>query len=229
VLLHTPVHGNGTSVVVSDALSCGKLAILSPLPAYREAYGDLDGVLFTDQPREELVERICAYSPADFPAHQCRIRGAPRSRRHVAPVERGTARWRDPRNARPRRTDRGPRRGNNRSYYTARPRHPWIEQPINARRPVTERALPLRKWQTLQALLRGRCTVLARRSASNADPSATGAEQINLLLARAVESYKRTAFDLAASCCDEVLASDAAAPHSSGWPRPRWAALPPRN
>ena len=38
-LLHTPLHGNGTSVVISDALGCGKLVILAPLPAYREAYG----------------------------------------------------------------------------------------------------------------------------------------------------------------------------------------------
>lgn len=65
-LLHTPRHGNGTSVVVSDALQCGKLALLAPLAAYREAYGHLPGVLFTDRPADELARRLCDYSETEF-------------------------------------------------------------------------------------------------------------------------------------------------------------------
>lgn len=47
-LLHFPSEGNGTSMVVSEALSCGKMVLLAPLPAYKEAYSGLTGVYFTD-------------------------------------------------------------------------------------------------------------------------------------------------------------------------------------
>jgi glycosyltransferase involved in cell wall biosynthesis len=47
-LLHAPRAGNGTSVVVSDALACGKLVVLRRLPGYESAYGSLRGVHFLD-------------------------------------------------------------------------------------------------------------------------------------------------------------------------------------
>jgi len=47
-LVHTPTVGNGTSMVVSDALACGKLVLLSGLPAYRAAYAGLPGVHFIE-------------------------------------------------------------------------------------------------------------------------------------------------------------------------------------
>lgn len=65
-LLHLPRHGNGTSVVVSDALYCGKPVILTPLPDYRQAYGDMEGVLFADAPLAQLIERVQNWSAADF-------------------------------------------------------------------------------------------------------------------------------------------------------------------
>jgi hypothetical protein len=66
VLFHAPVAGNGTSIVISDALNCGKLVILSPIPEYKRAYSNMKGVLFIDQPARELVSAICAYSKQDF-------------------------------------------------------------------------------------------------------------------------------------------------------------------
>ena len=65
-LLHLPMHGNGTSVVVSDALNCGKPVILSPLPAYKAAYGSMEGVLFNDIPLAELVTAVTQWGKADF-------------------------------------------------------------------------------------------------------------------------------------------------------------------
>ena len=65
-LLHTPRHGNGTSVAVSDALYCGKPVILSSLPAYKQAYGGMEGVLFGNAPIEQLVKRIVNWDVADF-------------------------------------------------------------------------------------------------------------------------------------------------------------------
>jgi glycosyltransferase involved in cell wall biosynthesis len=65
-LLHLPRHGNGTSVVISDALYCGKPVILSPLPDYRQAYGNMEGVLFADGPVAQLIERVHNWSEADF-------------------------------------------------------------------------------------------------------------------------------------------------------------------
>lgn len=65
-LLHTPKHGNGTSVVVGDALQCGKLVLLAPLPAYRSAYGDMPGVYFTSRPLLELAEKVRQYGQRDF-------------------------------------------------------------------------------------------------------------------------------------------------------------------
>jgi protein O-GlcNAc transferase len=210
VLLHTPVHGNGTSVVVSDALSCGKLAILSPLPAYREAYGDLDGVLFTDQPREELVDRICGYSPADFlrisAAYVARHDRADTLRRWSAALLDGvTHATRDP----------GERIEVHAAATTVRtilrgPATPGSSSRSMPEGPSRNAPCPCGSGKRYKHC----CGAVAPSSPAAAQamptPSATGAEQINLLLARAVESYKRTAFDLAASCCDEVLASDAA-------------------
>lgn len=65
-LLHTPRHGNGTSVVVSDALYCGKPVILSPLPAYKQAYGGAEGVFFATDPVSDLVRRVVNWGEADF-------------------------------------------------------------------------------------------------------------------------------------------------------------------
>ncbi len=57
-LLHLQAHGNGTSIVVSDALACGKLVVLSSLAAYREAYSKLEGVYFIDDPGNDLNKLI---------------------------------------------------------------------------------------------------------------------------------------------------------------------------
>lgn len=65
-LLHLPRHGNGTSVVISDALYCGKQVILSPLPAYKQAYGGLEGVLFSNAPIDELVKAIVQWGEPEF-------------------------------------------------------------------------------------------------------------------------------------------------------------------
>jgi hypothetical protein len=65
-LLHLPRHGNGTSVVVSDALYCGKPIVVSSLPSYKSAYAGMEGVLFSDAPIEQLIASITRWSEADF-------------------------------------------------------------------------------------------------------------------------------------------------------------------
>lgn len=60
-LLHLPSEGNGTSIVVSDALSCGKLVILSPLPAYKIAYAKQRGVHFIDEVGNDLGDIIFSF------------------------------------------------------------------------------------------------------------------------------------------------------------------------
>jgi hypothetical protein len=50
LLLHSANAGNGTSTVVSDALASGKMVLLTPLPAFKQAYANLAGVHFLDQP-----------------------------------------------------------------------------------------------------------------------------------------------------------------------------------
>jgi glycosyltransferase involved in cell wall biosynthesis len=47
-LLHTPKHSVGTSMVVNDALACGKLAVLSDLEAFRRSFGGLEGIFFVN-------------------------------------------------------------------------------------------------------------------------------------------------------------------------------------
>ena len=65
-LLHAPPQGNGTSVVISDALQCVKIVVLSPLPEYRKAYGHFRGVVFLDQPLKNIARRLCGYSHAEW-------------------------------------------------------------------------------------------------------------------------------------------------------------------
>lgn len=57
-LVHTPRAGNGTSMVVSDALACGKEVILSPIKGYIEAYGKLTGVSFLDKIEANNISSI---------------------------------------------------------------------------------------------------------------------------------------------------------------------------
>lgn len=65
-LLHTPTQGNGTSVVVSDALASGKYVVLSPLPKYKEAYSHLEGVFFLDEIGYNLTDLIKSYDHTMF-------------------------------------------------------------------------------------------------------------------------------------------------------------------
>jgi len=61
-LLHFPGEGNGTSMVVSEALSCGKMVVLAPLPAYKVAYSGITGVYFTDETGFSLSALIRNYN-----------------------------------------------------------------------------------------------------------------------------------------------------------------------
>jgi len=65
-LVHTPRYGNGTSIVVSDALSCGKLVALSPVPEYRRVYGGLEGVHFIDDFDCDLTKPMACYDEATY-------------------------------------------------------------------------------------------------------------------------------------------------------------------
>jgi pentatricopeptide repeat protein len=204
-LLHTPATGNGTSVVVSDALRCGKLAILSPLPAYREAYGDVDGVLFTDQPREELVERICAYSPADFmrisAAYAARHDRADTLRRwSIALLDGDTPAVRNPA------TRAGVHAGAATAPTILRAATiPGSSKLSMSEGPSRNAPCPCGSGKRYKHC----CGAVAPPSPAAPQamqtPSVPSAEQINPLLARAVESYNRGAFGLAAECCDTVL------------------------
>jgi hypothetical protein len=66
LLLHTPAQGNGTSTVVSDALASGKNILLSPLPAYKQAYSHLPGVHFLDQRGLRIEEIMTTYDRFKF-------------------------------------------------------------------------------------------------------------------------------------------------------------------
>lgn len=60
-LIHTPDSGNGTSLVISDALACGKEVAISPIKAYIEAYSNLSGVHFIDETNINLSGIISNY------------------------------------------------------------------------------------------------------------------------------------------------------------------------
>ncbi|MEJ2345677.1 MAG: hypothetical protein P8090_09765 [Gammaproteobacteria bacterium] len=66
-LLHTPRVGNGTSIVVNNALACGKLVVLSDLPAYRRAYSGRAGVHFLPDVVDDLPGLFGRY---DFDHYQ---------------------------------------------------------------------------------------------------------------------------------------------------------------
>jgi len=66
LLLHGVKSGNGTSTVVSDALASGKMVLLSPLPAYKEAYARFAGVYFLDQPGLDAGQLLREYDEAKF-------------------------------------------------------------------------------------------------------------------------------------------------------------------
>jgi hypothetical protein len=60
-LFHVPDHGNGTSIVVSDALACGKAVVLSSLDGYRAAYSGLTGVWFAEDLGYDLSAIMSGY------------------------------------------------------------------------------------------------------------------------------------------------------------------------
>ncbi|HQY70226.1 MAG TPA: SEC-C metal-binding domain-containing protein [Pseudomonadales bacterium] len=210
-LLHTPLHGNGTSVVVSDALSCGKLAILAPLPAYREAYGHLDGVLFTDQPGTELAGRICAYSREDF----SRIRAAYRAHHDRSDILRlWSAAILDGDFHPALAPGREPELATTDAASAAAPRvmcatvNPHTRAPSMSEAPSRNAPCPCGSGKRYK-----HCCGAAAQStpvAAQAPVPEVTTEQLNLRLAHSIESYNRFDFRLAASLCDSVLASDAA-------------------
>ena len=208
-LLHTPLHGNGTSVVVSDALGCGKLVILAPLPAYREAYAHLDGVLFTDQPRTELVDRICAYSREDF----ARIRAAYRARHDRGAILRQWSAAILDADVHPTRNPgREPDRAAAHNGDVAAPRimratvNPDASTRSMSAAPSRNAPCPCGSGKRYK-----HCCGAAAQSTPGATqtlpPPQMTTEQLNLRLAHSVESYDRGDFGLTASLCDSVLAS----------------------
>lgn len=60
-LLHLPDRGNGTSMVVSDALACGRRVVLSDLEGFRDRYGDQEGVYFLDDVGPDLSSLVASY------------------------------------------------------------------------------------------------------------------------------------------------------------------------
>jgi len=60
-LVHTPAESNGTSVVVSDALTSGRLVLLSPLESHRRAYAGLAGVHFADEVGADITDLLAGY------------------------------------------------------------------------------------------------------------------------------------------------------------------------
>ena len=62
-LFHIPKDGNGTSMVVSNALACGKPVVLSSLESYRKAYGNLTGVYFVDDIDYDLTAILKDLNP----------------------------------------------------------------------------------------------------------------------------------------------------------------------
>jgi len=220
-LLHTPRHGNGTSVVVSDALRCGKLAILSPLPAYREAYSQLEGVLFMDRPAAELGERICAYSREDF----TRIRDAYRARFDRGAIMRH---WSD---------------AILDGAITASRAHDGAASAVPDHATVSPAPAPAHAAQLAVTAARAtpgaasrnapcpcgsgkrykHCCGLKEAAATpgpkpaaaetaSAVPAPSAAAELNQCVARAIESYGHAEFALAAELCDRVLGGEAANP-----------------
>jgi len=78
-LLHLPSEGNGTSIVVSDALACGKLVVLSSLKGYKEAYSKFPGVHFIDDLGDNLGDLLQNFNKIEsiaikkeYQKHYCR-------------------------------------------------------------------------------------------------------------------------------------------------------------
>lgn len=65
-LLHTPGWSNGTSTVISDALASGKIVLLSPLPAFKKAYGGMPGIYFLDDPHLEIENLLQNYGKNQY-------------------------------------------------------------------------------------------------------------------------------------------------------------------
>ncbi len=40
--------------------------VLAPLPEYRKAYGQFQGVVFLDQPLKNIAHRLCDYSHGEW-------------------------------------------------------------------------------------------------------------------------------------------------------------------
>jgi glycosyltransferase involved in cell wall biosynthesis len=65
-LLHTPRNSMGTSMVVNNALACGKLVVLSDVPAHRAHFGECEGVFFVNDIGCSLDPLLQGYDVAAF-------------------------------------------------------------------------------------------------------------------------------------------------------------------